>query len=124
MKLADYVFLNNKKIAIEKARIFFGKLYPHIKLCAGGIDTMETYEELKLTGGYQLYEGEFYRNLLILLHSLDAHAFNELETFHHCRSVILPGSQQQRIQKMIILLGEDGVCLYCHVSVKKRHQSY
>ncbi len=61
MKLADYVFLNNKKIAIEKARIFFGKLYPHIKLCAGGIDTMETYEELKLTGGYQLYEGEFYR---------------------------------------------------------------
>lgn len=61
MKLADYVFLNNKKIAIEKARIYFGKLYPHIKLCAGGIDTMETYEELKKTGGYQFYEGEFYR---------------------------------------------------------------
>lgn len=61
MKLADYVFLNNKKIAIEKARIYFGKLYPHIKLCAGGIDTMETYEELKKAGGYQFYEGEFYR---------------------------------------------------------------
>lgn len=61
MKLANYVFLNNKKVAIEKARIYFGKLYPHIKLCAGGIDTMETYEELKKTGGYQLYEGEFYR---------------------------------------------------------------
>lgn len=61
MKLADYVFLNNKKIAIEKARIYFGKLYPHIKLCAGNIDTMEIFETLKETGGYQLYEGEFYR---------------------------------------------------------------
>ena len=61
MQLADYVFLNSKKIAIEKARIYFGKLYPHIKLCAGGIDTMETFESLKQTGGYQLYEGEFYR---------------------------------------------------------------
>ncbi len=61
MKLTDYVFLNNKKIAIEKARLYFGKLYPQIKLCAGGIDSMETYEALKKTGGYQLYEGEFYR---------------------------------------------------------------
>lgn len=61
MKLADYVFLNNKKIAIEKARIYFGKLYPQIKLCAGNIDTVEIFETLKETGGYQLYEGEFYR---------------------------------------------------------------
>ena len=61
MQLADYVFLNSKKIAIEKARIYFGKLYPHIKLCAGGIDTMEAFESLKQTGGYQLYEGEFSR---------------------------------------------------------------
>lgn len=61
IRLADYIFLNSKKIVIEKARIFFGKLYPHIKLCAGGIDTMETFESLKKTGGYQLYEGDFYR---------------------------------------------------------------
>ena len=61
MQLADYVFLNSKKIAIEKARLYFGKLYPHIRLCAGGIDTMEAFESLKQTGGYQLYEGEFYR---------------------------------------------------------------
>ncbi len=61
MNLADYVFLNNKKIAIEKARIYFGKLYPKIKLCAGNIDTMETFETLKSSGGYQLYEGDFYR---------------------------------------------------------------
>ena len=61
LKLVDYVFLNNKKIAIDKAKVYFGKLYPHIKLCAGNIDTMEIYEELKAAGGYQLYEGSFYR---------------------------------------------------------------
>lgn len=61
MKLMDYVFLNNKKIAIEKARVYFGKLYPHIRLCAGAIDTMEVFEALKVTGGYHLYEGDFYR---------------------------------------------------------------
>lgn len=61
LKLADYVFLNNKKIAIDKAKLYFGKLYPQIRLCAGGIDTMETFEALKASGGYQLYEGDFYR---------------------------------------------------------------
>lgn len=61
MKLTDYVFLNNKRIAIEKARVYFGKLYPNIKLCAGSIETMEAFEKLKEAGGYQLYEGEFYR---------------------------------------------------------------
>ncbi|MBE5883047.1 MAG: HDOD domain-containing protein [Lachnospiraceae bacterium] len=61
LQLVDYVFLNNKKIAIDKAKIYFGKLYPNIKLCAGNIDTMEIFEELKADGGYQLYEGVFYR---------------------------------------------------------------
>lgn len=61
LKLADYVFLDNRKIAIDKAKIYFSKLYPNIKLCAGGIDSMEVFEELKNVGGYQLYEGEFYR---------------------------------------------------------------
>ena len=60
-KLLDYVLLNNRKIAIDKAKIYFGKLYPNIKLVAGGIDSMETFEKLKATGGYQLYEGDFYR---------------------------------------------------------------
>ncbi len=59
--LMDYLFLNNKKIDIEKAKIFFGKLYPNIKLCAGNIDTNETYENLIRSGGYAFYEGNFYR---------------------------------------------------------------
>ncbi|MCM1216413.1 MAG: HDOD domain-containing protein [Lachnospiraceae bacterium] len=60
-KLMDYVLLNNRKIAIDKAKIYFGKLYPNIKLVAGNISDMETFEKLKASGGYQLYEGEFYR---------------------------------------------------------------
>lgn len=60
MKLMDYVLLNNRKIAIDKAKIYFGKLYPNIKLCAGNIENMEIFEKLKESGGYQLYEGSFY----------------------------------------------------------------
>lgn len=59
--LMDYMFLNHKKIDISKARIYFGKVYPNIKLCAGNIDTMEIFEQLKAEGGYQFYEGKFFR---------------------------------------------------------------
>lgn len=61
LKLVEYVFLDNRKIAIDKAKIYFSKLYPNIKLVAGGIDSMEIFEALKAVGGYQLYEGDFYR---------------------------------------------------------------
>lgn len=61
LSLMDYVLLNSHKIAIDKAKIYFGKLYPHIKLCAGNIDGVEFFEELKSSGGYSLYEGKFYR---------------------------------------------------------------
>lgn len=61
LSLVDYLFLNSKKIVIEKAKIYFGTLYPEIKLCAGNLDTMEQFENLKKAGGYDLYEGHFYR---------------------------------------------------------------
>jgi len=61
LKLMDYILLNSRKIAIEKAKVYFGKLYPHIRLGAGNIETMERFEELRAGGGYQLYEGNFYR---------------------------------------------------------------
>lgn len=61
LKLMDYVLLNNRKIAIDKAKIYFGKLYPNVKLCAGNINSKEIMEELKASGGYELYEGSFYR---------------------------------------------------------------
>lgn len=61
LSLMDYVLLNNRKIAIDKAKIYFGALYPNAKLCAGNISEMETFETLKEDGGYTLYEGSFYR---------------------------------------------------------------
>lgn len=61
LSLVDYVLLNNRKIAIDKAKVYFGTLYPNAKLCAGNISEMETFENLKEDGGYTLYEGSFYR---------------------------------------------------------------
>ena len=59
--MVDYIFLNHKKIDITKARIYFQKVYPNIQLCAGNIEDMESFEQLKAEGGYQFYEGPFFR---------------------------------------------------------------
>jgi len=61
LSLMDYILLDHKKIVIEKAKIYFTKVYPDIKLIAGNIETQEAFDELKEEGGYQFYEGEFYR---------------------------------------------------------------
>ena len=59
--MLDYLLLDHKKIDITKAKIYFSKLYPNIKLCAGNIGSQEIFDTLKADGGYQLYEGEFFR---------------------------------------------------------------
>lgn len=63
-KLMDFVLLNTKKVAVEKAKIYFGKLFPNIRICAGNIDSMEQFEKVKEAGGCHLYEGSFYRMAL------------------------------------------------------------
>ena len=57
----DYILLDHKKIKIEKAKIYFGQVYPNIKLCAVNVDTKEEYEKLTESGGYHLFEGDFFR---------------------------------------------------------------
>lgn len=59
--LMDYILLNQKKIDIKKARIYFENVYPNIRLCAVGVDSMDTFQKLKEAGGYYMYEGEFFR---------------------------------------------------------------
>jgi EAL and modified HD-GYP domain-containing signal transduction protein len=59
--LCDYILLDHAKIDISKAKIYFGRQYPHIKLCAVNVDTKEQYDELVKDGGYDLYEGSFFR---------------------------------------------------------------
>ncbi len=57
----DYILLDHIKIDVNKAKVYFGKFYPNIKLCAVNVDTQEDYQELKEDGGYDLYEGSFFR---------------------------------------------------------------
>lgn len=59
--LMDYIFLDYKKINISKANIYFTKVYPQIKLCAGNIQSQEIFELLKKEEAYYLFEGDFYR---------------------------------------------------------------
>lgn len=61
LSLMDYIFLDHKKIDISKAKIYFSKIYPNIKLCAVNVNTQEEFDTLRNDGGYTLYEGEFYR---------------------------------------------------------------
>jgi len=57
----DYVILNHQKIVISKAKIYFKAQYPGISLIAGNLQSQEIFEELKAEGGYEYYEGDFYR---------------------------------------------------------------
>ncbi len=61
LKKMDFILLDYKRIEISKAKIYFSKLYPNVKLVAGNIESVEIYEKLKKSGGYSLYEGDFYR---------------------------------------------------------------
>lgn len=61
LNLMDYILLDHKKIDISKAKIYFGKVYPNIKLCAVNVNTQEDFDTLRVDGGYDLYEGDFFR---------------------------------------------------------------
>ncbi|MBQ7775519.1 MAG: HDOD domain-containing protein [Lachnospiraceae bacterium] len=61
LKLMDFVFLNHKKVDLQKATIYFSKLFPRIKMCAVEVDNAAGFEKLKTTTGCELYEGNFYQ---------------------------------------------------------------
>ncbi|MCR4797763.1 MAG: HDOD domain-containing protein [Lachnospiraceae bacterium] len=59
--LMDYMFLNHLRVNIVQAKKLFNTIYPNVKLCAVNVGTQEEYDALKETGGFELYEGEFFR---------------------------------------------------------------
>ena len=61
LSLVDYVFLDHKKIDISKAKIYFEKVYPNVSLVAVNVNTQEDYDALTAGGGYNLYEGKFFK---------------------------------------------------------------
>ena len=60
LEMMDYVFLNVKKISVEKIKLYFEKLLPNVIMCAGNIDSAEVFEEIKSLGACQLFEGSFF----------------------------------------------------------------
>ena len=58
---ADYILLDHRKINIANGRGILKRLYPSAGLCAVSVDSQEDYDMLKETGGYDLYEGGFFR---------------------------------------------------------------
>ena len=61
LSLVDYVLLDHKKIDITKAKVYFQKVYPNVSLVAVNVNTQEDYDVLTADGGYDLYEGKFFR---------------------------------------------------------------
>lgn len=61
LRLMDYILLDYKKLNISNAKLFFNKYYPNIKMCAVNVDSQEDYEHLVKMGGFDLYEGKFFR---------------------------------------------------------------
>lgn len=60
LEMMDYVFLNVKKISVEKIKLYFEKLLPNVIMCAGNIDSAEVFDEIKALGACQLFEGSFF----------------------------------------------------------------
>lgn len=65
LKLMDYILLDHKKIKINVAKVYFGSVYPNIKLCAINVDSKEDFNKLTENGGYYLYEGDFFHTPFI-----------------------------------------------------------
>lgn len=61
LRRCDYILLDHVKIDITKAAYYFSRQYPGIKLCAVNVDTKEQYDKLVSVGGFDLYEGSFFR---------------------------------------------------------------
>lgn len=57
----DYVLLNHDKVNIQRAKAVFRQVYPHINIVATNVGTQEDFEKLRTVGGFDLYEGGFFR---------------------------------------------------------------
>ena len=61
IRLMDYAFLDHKKVNIRNARTILSKLYSNLRLVAVNVNSQEDYDMLVAQGGFDLYEGEFFR---------------------------------------------------------------
>lgn len=61
LKLMDIILLNTKEVDVLKAKIFFGKLFSGLQICAGNIGDTEEFEALRSDRDFAMFEGSFYR---------------------------------------------------------------
>ncbi len=61
IKLLDYVFLDSSQMDVKKAKLFFDKAYPAIKLVVCNIENQEYFDVIKDEKSFELFEGAFYR---------------------------------------------------------------
>lgn len=59
--LMDYILLDCKKIDVTNAKIYFGHLFPNIKICVANVSDQKKFDSLKNDESFVLFEGEFYR---------------------------------------------------------------
>lgn len=61
IKLIDYIMLDSTEVDVKKAKIFFTKAYPHVKLCVSNIVSQEYFDAIKDDAEFLWFEGPFYR---------------------------------------------------------------
>lgn len=61
LKLMDYILIDHQKIDVGKAKNYFNRLYPDLKVCAGNLPTTESFNQLRSIDGIELFEGSFFR---------------------------------------------------------------
>lgn len=61
LKLMDYILIDHQKIDVGKAKNYFNRLYPGLKVCAGNLPTTESFNLLRSIDGIELFEGSFFR---------------------------------------------------------------
>lgn len=58
---SDTIFLDPHKVDIRTTKALFDRAFPHLRLCATRVDSQKDYDILKSYGGFDLYEGNFFR---------------------------------------------------------------
>lgn len=61
LKLMNYILIDSQKVNINKARVYFNKHYPGLKLVASNIKDIDTFKKLANNNNCFLFEGSFFR---------------------------------------------------------------
>lgn len=61
IKLMDYCLLDQKKIVLDKAKLYFKLVYPKVNLIIDNVSSLDSFDSLKGDDIFRLFSGEFYR---------------------------------------------------------------